>query len=170
MRGQHHTKLSSTSTVMRTMRFVPKSAFLWELHVWEQVPFPPSLAAVIIWAQLKPPGPIYTFKGVYKPSPSCNSSTRRFPCLSLCPNVLQGGKGYPWGDNNILRGGFLILRRIFIQIVWTRGSDKRHLLQPLLLVCALPSQQRKGKQADQKSHVGKIMSLDCAGGTRYNTE
>lgn len=125
----------------------------------------PSSAAVTVWAQLIPTGPIYPFKGVYKPSPLCNSSTRRFTGRSLSPNVIQGGKGYPWEDNNILRLGFLILRCILIQIVWSQGPDRWHLLQPLLMVSALPLQQRKGRKTDQKSHVGKIMSLDCTGGT-----
>lgn len=154
----------------RTMRFVPKPAFLWELTACLGAgSSPPSLAAVIIWAQLIPPDPIYAFKGVCEPSPLCNSSTRRFTGRSLSPNVLQGGKGYPWEDNSISRVGFLILRHILIQIVWTQGPDKWHLLQPLLMVSALPLQQRKGGKTDQKRRVGKIMSLDCAGGTWYNT-
>lgn len=105
--------------VVQDNEVCPKASFSLGIARLGAGSFPPSSAAVIIWAQLIPPGPIYTFKGVYKPSPPCNRSTRRFTCRRLSPNVLQGGKGYPGGDNHILGAGFLILRYFLIQIVWT---------------------------------------------------
>lgn len=64
-----------------------------------------------------------------------------------------GRKRVSWGDKNILRAGFLILRHILIQIVWTQGPDKWHLLQPLLIVSANTAEE--GKKSRLKEPCGE---------------